>query len=99
MRYIDSYRDPNAGVEGVEEETEGKARPWWKFGGKGAKANLSSFVTPNDWLSTHIDHGLDEAEIERRRKHTGWNELVTEKENLFVKFIGFFRGPILYGKF
>lgn len=35
-------------------------------------------------------------EVERRRKSTGWNELTTEKENMILKFIGFFRGPILY---
>ncbi|KAE8164619.1 hypothetical protein BDV40DRAFT_310808 [Aspergillus tamarii] len=33
-----------------------------------------------------------------RRKRTGWNELATEKTNFFVQFIGYFRGPILYGK-
>ncbi|KAH8669002.1 plasma-membrane proton-efflux P-type ATPase [Xylariales sp. PMI_506] len=96
VRYIDTYRDPRAEVEEEEDEEEGKKGPWWKFGGKAGKANLSSFVTPVDWLQTHIDQGLDSAEIERRRKKSGWNELVTEKENLFVKFIGFFRGPILY---
>lgn len=35
-------------------------------------------------------------EVERRRKTAGWNELSTEKENMILKFIGFFRGPILY---
>ena len=35
-------------------------------------------------------------EVERRRKSSGWNELSTEKENMILKFIGFFRGPILY---
>ena len=36
-------------------------------------------------------------EVERRRKYSGWNELTTEKENMLLKFLGFFRGPILYG--
>lgn len=36
-------------------------------------------------------------EVERRRKFSGWNELTTEKENMLLKFVGFFRGPILYG--
>jgi magnesium-transporting ATPase (P-type) len=99
VRYIDTYRDPRAEVEGEEDEQDEKPAPWYKFGGKGAKANLSSFVTPRDWLTTNIDRGLDSAEVERRRKHSGWNELVTEKENLFLKFVGFFQGPILYGAF
>ena len=97
VRYIDTYRDPRAEVEGEEDETEGKTAPWWKFRRAGATVNLSNFVTPSDWLNTHVDHGLENMEIERRRKQTGWNELVTEKENLILKFIGFFRGPILYG--
>ena len=83
----------------TEEEVEDvRKRPWWPFGGKkGTSKKLSDFVTPEDWLNTHINEGLDDLEIERRRKFSGWNELTTEKENMLLKFIGFFRGPILYG--
>ena len=28
----------------------------------------------------------------------GWNELSSEKENMFIKFLMFFTGPILYGE-
>lgn len=103
VRYIDTYRDPRAELEGHEEEgmIRGK-RPWWAFwrsNKTGSKASLSDFVTPEDWLSTQIRVGLDDLEVERRRRFTGWNELTSEKENMLLKFIGFFRGPILYGKF
>ncbi len=98
MRYIDTYRDPRAEIEGEEEVADVRKRSWWQIGGKkGNGRKLSDFVTPDDWLKTHINQGLDDMEIERRRKFSGWNELTTEKENMFLKFIGFFRGPILYG--
>ena len=73
--------------------------PWYAFWRSkgGAGRSLSDFETPTDWLNTDIRRGLDTMEVERRRKHTGWNELVTEKENMFLKFVGFFQGPILYG--
>lgn len=102
VRYIDTYRDPRADLEGHEEEGMVREKsPWWAFWRSskgGATVPLSGFVTPEDWLSTQIRTGLDDLEIERRRRYTGWNELTSEKENMFVKFIGFFMGPILYGK-
>lgn len=95
IRYIDTYRDPNAEVE-IEEETVEKKKPWWKGGGAAAGKKFSDFVTPTDWLNTELRDGLNTMEVERRRKTAGWNELTTEKENMILKFIGFFRGPILY---
>lgn len=85
------------------EETEAattKKVPAWQFWKKATQegAGASGFVTPADWLKTDMRQGLDPTEVERRRKYTGWNELTTEKENMFLKFVGFFRGPILYGK-
>lgn len=70
---------------------------FWKKKADGTSGQ-SAFVTPADWLNTDMKTGLDPMEVERRRKYTGWNELSTEKENMFLKFVGFFRGPILYGK-
>ncbi len=104
VRYVDTYRDPNADAEGEEEleEGSGKRRPWYAFWRAGkseqSRGKLSDFETPSDWLNTDVGHGLEPAEVERRRKYSGWNELTTEKENMLLKFIGFFRGPILYGR-
>lgn len=75
-----------------------KKKPWWKFGGSAAGGVQDGFITPDDWLETDLRSGLSSADIEPRRKKTGWNELVTEKTNIFLQFIGYFRGPILYGK-
>lgn len=49
-------------------------------------------------LEADIKQGISSSEVEQRRKRYGWNEITTEKENLFIKFLGFFTGPVLYGK-
>ena len=49
-------------------------------------------------LEADIKQGISSAEVEQRRKRYGWNEITTEKENLFIKFLGIFTGPVLYGK-
>ncbi|KAI2785263.1 plasma membrane H+-ATPase [Daldinia loculata] len=100
IRYVDTYRDPRAEAGEEDFSEQDKKRPWWAFwrGGKSgyARASLSDFETPGDWLNTDIREGLSSMEVERRRKYSGWNELSAEKENMLIKFIGFFRGPILY---
>ena len=53
---------------------------------------------PDEWLNADIKQGISESDVESRRKRFGWNEITTEKENLFIKFLSFFTGPILYGK-
>ena len=99
VRYISTYRDGRrgstaSGAGGVDAKPK-KAR-WWsskKGGQEGA-----GFETPDDWLATDMKAGLSSADVESRRRKTGWNELTTEKENLFLKFLGYFKGPVLYGK-
>lgn len=39
--------------------------------------------------------GLDDAEISKRRADFGYNELTSPSENQILKFISYFRGPIL----
>lgn len=100
-RYISTARDNRRGSTssaGALSSGEEKKRPWWKFGGKKGDGVEDGFVTPDEWLQTDLRSGLSSADIEPRRKKTGWNELVTEKTNIFIQFIGYFRGPILYGK-
>ena len=53
---------------------------------------------PDEWLNADIKQGISQNDVESRRKRFGWNEITTEKENLFIKFLGFFTGPILYGQ-
>lgn len=97
-RYISTARDKRRGstssAGGASEKKDKK--PWYKFGGKKADGTEDGFVCPDEWLETDINQGLRAGDIEPRRKRTGWNELVTEKTNWLLQFIGYFRGPILY---
>lgn len=69
-----------------------------QFGKKSSGGSGADFETPDDWLTTDMKAGLKSHDVETRRRRTGWNELTTEKENLFLKFLSYFTGPILYGK-
>ena len=101
IRYISTYRDRRfskaPSVSGAEEvdPTEEKKGFFTKLLGKKTTSDL--FEVPEDWLTTDIKLGLTTAEVESRRRKTGFNELATEKENMLLKFIGYFRGPVLYG--
>jgi H+-transporting ATPase len=97
VKYISNYRDgrrssvAGSGQSVYEDEPK---RKWWRFGkGKGGDGE---FETPDDWLQTDWKAGLTTNDVEQRRRRTGFNELSTEKENLFLKFLGYFTGPILY---
>ena len=95
VRYISNYRDGRRASTVGGDDDEPKKKHWWSR--KGA-ASGSDFDTPDDWLNTDMKAGLKSHDVESRRKRTGWNELTTEKENMFLKFLSYFTGPILYGK-
>lgn len=96
VRYISTYRDGRRASTIGGDDDEPKKKHWWsrKVGGAGGEA----FETPEEWLMTDMKSGLKSHDVEGRRKKTGWNELTTEKENMFLKFLSYFTGPILYGK-
>jgi H+-transporting ATPase len=107
QKYITAYRDPRAAVVDDEEDTRKdaadakKGKSWWMFWRRGQSKHAKTSdpgVVPEDWLNTDISKGVSESEVEGRRKLFGWNELTTEKENMFLKFLLYFTGPILYGK-
>lgn len=99
--YISNYREDRRRSVADSEAGKGKKKHWWSFGSSGSedqdqptgKAGVSE-----SWLETDLRAGLSSDEVEKRRKVTGWNELTSEKENMFAKFLGFFTGPILYGE-
>lgn len=104
LRYISTYRDrrfskapSQVSGEDVDASKPKKKGFFDRLFGSEKQAEL--FEVPEDWVLTDINTGLSSAEVENRRKKTGFNELTTEKENMFLKFIGYFRGPILYGKY
>jgi len=53
-------------------------------------------VVPEDMLQTDTRIGLTEHEVVARRKKYGLNQMKEEKENLILKFLGYFIGPIQF---
>ena len=68
----------------IEEEEEEGAQP-------GAARTV-----PEELLQTSTRDGLTSAEVLQRRKKYGLNQMKEEKENLVLKFLGFFIGPIQF---
>ena len=100
-RYISTARDGRRGSAssaGGGSVKGGKKKPFWAFWRKGEDDAEEGFVLPEEWLETDMRSGLNSGDVEPRRKRAGWNEFTTEKPNFFIQFIGYFRGPILYGK-
>lgn len=53
-------------------------------------------IIPEDQLQTDTRIGLTEHEVIARRKKYGMNQMKEEKENLILKFLGYFVGPIQF---
>jgi magnesium-transporting ATPase (P-type) len=106
QKFIVTYRDPRATLfADADAEKHAadvhKGGPWWQFWRKGGSKNATAVdegVVPPDWLDTDMHKGISDSDVEARRRRFGFNELTTEKENMFIKFLTFFTGPILYGK-
>ncbi|KAH9217222.1 plasma membrane ATPase [Leptodontidium sp. 2 PMI_412] len=56
----------------------------------------SGRVIPEDQLQTDTRIGLTESEVLARRKKYGMNQMKEAKENLVLKFLGYFVGPIQF---
>lgn len=77
---IDDLESQDGAVEETEEETE--------IGGERPVAE--------ELLQTSTRVGLSDAEVAQRRKKFGLNQMKEEKENLILKFLGYFVGPIQF---
>ncbi len=53
-------------------------------------------TVPEDMLQTDSRVGLTESEVTTRRRKYGLNQMKEEKENLILKFLGYFVGPIQF---
>jgi hypothetical protein len=53
-------------------------------------------VVPEDQLQTDSRVGLTEAEVINRRRKWGLNQMKEERENMILKFLMFFVGPIQF---
>jgi H+-transporting ATPase len=61
-----------------------------------AEAGATARPVPEELLQTDPSYGLSSEEVLKRRKKYGLNQMAEEKENLFVKFLMFFVGPIQF---
>ena len=90
VRYINQYHEGprRKSVASLGDDVP-KKKPWWKFWAGGSKSSGGNepFEVPDDWVATHIKNGISNSEVESRRKHTGFNELTTEKENMVCLYI------------
>ena len=80
---IDELESHDGGAAGAEEEEE--------EGDTGAAPPIAE-----DLLQTSTRTGLTEHEVGQRRKKFGLNQMKEEKENLVLKFLGYFVGPIQF---
>ena len=53
-------------------------------------------VVPEELLQTDTRVGLTSEEVLQRRRKFGLNQMKEEKENMILKFLGFFVGPIQF---
>jgi hypothetical protein len=77
---IEELESQDAAIEEEEEETQAGA----------------ARIVPEELLQTSTRDGLTSAEVLQRRKKFGLNQMKEEKENLVLKFLGFFVGPIQF---
>lgn len=100
VKYVSTFHDVGADQQ-ADVETEEKRvwyAPWKKRKVRINMVQDTAGQYPDDWLITDIREGLSTEEANTRRHRSGWNELVSEKENPIAKVLSYFRGPILYGK-
>ncbi|KAJ7767693.1 putative hydrogen-exporting ATPase [Mycena metata] len=97
LRYAKDQAERAEKHDDEEDEGEGKRRRVWYAPWKTvAVQSDKERKIPDDWLQTNMTQGLADNDVETRRKQFGYNELTSPKENQFLKFISYFRGPILY---
>lgn len=102
-RYISSASEkPSGAVSETEDADADDKRPWWKFWhrsrGKSDTTSDGQVSIPHDWAETDLHSGLSTNEVEIRRRKCGWNELGSKRQNMFLQFLSYFQGPILYGE-
>jgi H+-transporting ATPase len=81
---IDALIEELESQDAVEDEEDDVTQP-------GGARNV-----PEELLQTDTRHGLTTQDVTTRRKKYGLNQMSEEKENLILKFLGFFVGPIQF---
>ncbi|ODM20005.1 hypothetical protein SI65_04991 [Aspergillus cristatus] len=100
VKYVSTYREAGEGGGHAADEEEIERRlwyaPWKKRKLLVRKTGDKAGQFPDEWHITDIREGLPSSEIPNRRRRSGWNELVAEKQNPIAQILSYFRGPILY---
>lgn len=103
VAFIQDQKRSNADDEEGDGSRIIKKRSWltpWKTQevrvNKNGEVETVAQKVPESWLETDVFRGVSETDVTRRRSMFGYNELESPHENMFLVFLGFFRGPILY---
>ncbi|KAJ5786028.1 Plasma membrane ATPase [Penicillium pulvis] len=98
VKYVSTFQSADANLEYQGDFIEKRIwyMPWKKRKVRVKSVEETAGLYPDDWLITDIREGLSTEEANNRRRRSGWNELVSEKENPIAKILSYFRGPILY---
>ena len=101
VKYVSTFQNADANQEFQGDTMEKRIwyMPWKKRKVRVKSVEETAGLYPDDWLITDIREGLSSEEVNTRRRRSGWNELVSEKENPIAKVLSYFRGPILYGSY
>lgn len=101
--FIRAQKNQSGDEEGADETHIQKRRNWlmpWKVSevrvNKHGEVEEVAAKVPASWLETEMTRGISDADVHKRRQMFGFNELESPSENMFLKFLGFFKGPILY---
>ncbi|KEI38852.1 uncharacterized protein L969DRAFT_88190 [Mixia osmundae IAM 14324] len=99
IKYIDesAAQKKKAALDGGdEEEGEYTEKRVWYAPWKKTRTSVGGAAVTEDMLTADMLKGLDQSEADARLKRFGFNELDARRENMFIKFLSFWRGPILY---
>ncbi|WWC63631.1 plasma-membrane proton-efflux P-type ATPase [Kwoniella dejecticola CBS 10117] len=99
LRYVEDQKQKlknKKDDDGEDDEKNAKYVRKWYAPWRKTKVDSGPKKVPSEWLETDRQKGLSSGDIDERRKHSGFNELESPSENQFIKFISYFRGPILY---
>ncbi|TFY71243.1 hypothetical protein EVG20_g1768 [Dentipellis fragilis] len=98
LKYVDvEAKRAKHGHDDGEDHGDRKMRRLWYAPWKKVPVEKDGTPkTPPEWLETDMTQGLRDDEITPRRAKFGYNELESRRDNPILKFISYFRGPILY---
>lgn len=83
-------------IDGLIQELESLDGHDDEFDEGDAAPGSSARPVPEDLLQTDTRTGLTSAEVDQRRRKYGLNQMKEEKENLILKFLMYFVGPIQF---